>query len=74
MAVDGCPNAILVLLGMTACYVNLGRLKEAQQTAAEIMKTYPDFSLEWYAATMPFRHKSDLDPFIESLRKAGLHD
>jgi adenylate cyclase len=68
----GIPNAILVLLGMTSCYIKLGLQGEAQETAAKIMKANPDFSLEWYAATMPFKNPSDLDTFIESLRQAGL--
>jgi len=36
------------------------------------MKISPDFSLEWYTITMPFKNQSDLDIYIESLRKAGL--
>ncbi len=75
LAIDGgIPNAILVLLGMTSCYINLGLPQKAEQTVAKIMKTTPDFSIEWYAATMPFKNRSDLDSFIESLRKAGLPD
>ena len=72
MALNEIPNAILVLLGMTSCYINLDRPVEAQKTAAEVMKTSPDFSLEWYTITMPFKNQSDLDCYIESLRKAGL--
>lgn len=68
----GIPNAILVLLGMTSCYINLGLQSEAQETAAKIMKINPGFSLEWYAVTMPFKNQSELDAFIESLRLAGL--
>ena len=75
MAIDGgIPNAILVLLGMTSCYLNLGLQRKAEQTVAKIMKTTPDFSIQWYATTMPYKNQSDLDAFIESLRKAGLPD
>ncbi len=73
MAIDGgIPNAVLVLIGMASCYINLGLQSEARETADRIMKINPCFSLAWYAATMPFKNQSDLDVFIESLRQAGL--
>ena len=74
MALNDIPNALPVFLGMTSCYVNLNRIEEAKKTAAELMNTIPDFSLEWYTITMPFKNQSDLDRYIESLRKAGLPD
>jgi len=74
MALNDIPDAILVLLGMASCYVNLNRIEEAQKAAVEVMNTNPDFSLEWYTITMPFKNQSDLDRYIESLRKAGMPD
>ena len=74
IALNDIPNALLVLLGMTSCYINLDRPIEAQETVAEVLKLSPDFSLEWYTVTMPFKNQSDLDNYIKSLRKAGLPD
>jgi len=65
-------NNILIHLQLTATYSMMGREEEAHTAAAEVMKINPKFSLEWYAKTLYFKNKSDVDKTLEALRKAGL--
>jgi adenylate cyclase len=66
------PEDLFTHLGLALTYIKLGREKEAQAEAAEVLKIYPKFSLEHYAKTLPFKDKSIADDMIASLRKAGL--
>ena len=59
-------------LGLAHTYVKLGREKEAQAEATEVLRIYPKFSLEHYAKTLPFKDPSVVDDTIACLRKAGL--
>jgi adenylate cyclase len=66
------PNNVNIYLQLTATYSMMGREKEAQTAAAEVMKNNQKFSLEWYAKTIYFKNQTDIDKTIEALRKAGL--
>jgi adenylate cyclase len=68
------PNTIIVKLGLAACYSALGRLQEAHKAVAEVLKLMPEFSLELYTMTVPFKNQSDLEHHLKYLRKAGLPD
>jgi adenylate cyclase len=59
-------------LGLAGIYASLGREEEAHAEAAEVLKIYPEFSLEHYAKALPFKNKADTDRWISSFRKAGL--
>jgi len=66
------PDDLFTHLGLAICYVSLGREEKALAEAAEILRIYPGFSLEHFAKTLPYKHQSDIDYAIASLRKAGL--
>ena len=49
------------------------RQEEARSEAAEVLRQYPEFSLERFAKTFPWKNKDDVERYIiEPLRKAGL--
>jgi len=66
------PDDLFTHLGLTICYVSLGREKEARAEAVEVLRIHPEFSLEHFAETLPYKNQSDIDYAIASLRKAGL--
>jgi adenylate cyclase len=67
----GPENQYIYLALASACFL-AGREEEARAAAAEVRKINPQFSLEQYAKTLPFRDRSFIDRTIETLRKAGL--
>jgi hypothetical protein len=52
----------------------MGRDKEAQAEAAEVLRINPRFSLEWYARTASNKDRSVVDKLVDAMRKAGLPD
>ena len=66
------PDDLFIHLGLAHTYIKLGREKEAQAEAAEVLRIYPKFSLEHYAKTLPLKDQSVADDSIACLRKAGL--
>ena len=61
----------VVQQGLAACYTALGREQEARKAVAEVLRLNPEFSLELYSMTVPFKEQSDLEHHIEGLRRAG---
>ena len=59
-----------VLSRLAACYAQLGRMEEAAQAAAEILRLKPDFTISGQrtASWGP----ADLEHLREGMRKAGL--
>jgi tetratricopeptide (TPR) repeat protein len=67
------PNAVQGHLGLATTYMLAGRETEARAEVAEVLRIDPNFSLERWAKTSPWKNQSDLmDLQIEPLRKAGL--
>jgi adenylate cyclase len=69
---SGNPDNLSVNLTLTITYSLLNRTEEAQKAAEEVLRIDPNFSLEYYAMTIPYKHKETGDKFVEALRKAGL--
>jgi adenylate cyclase len=67
------PDNLFVHLNLASTYILMGREKEAQAEAAEVIRINSNFSLDNYGKAMPFKDQSGLDDFIDSLRKAGLN-
>ena len=61
-------------LTLAASYTFLDRTDEAHMAVEEVLRIDPNFSLEYFAMTMPYKHQETGDKFIEALRKAGLPD
>jgi adenylate cyclase len=62
-------DALLILAGAHAA---LGNDDEAREAALGTRTLKPDFSLQRYAATQPYRDPALLQHLLENLRKAGL--
>jgi len=54
--------------------MKLGREEEARAEAKEVIRIHPKFSLSHYARSVHEKDRSDLNDYIERLRKAGLPD
>jgi hypothetical protein len=48
------PDDLFPNLGVTICYVSLGREEEARAKAAHVLRLHPDFSLDHLAETLPY--------------------
>ena len=71
-AVQRGPESIFSHIALAAACSTAGRDLEAQAAAAEVLKINPNFSLEQFAKTLPYRDRVQDDRFIDALRKAGL--
>ena len=68
----GNPDQLAVYLTLAASYMSLNRTEEAHKAVDEILRLNPNFSLEYYAAILPYKRQETTDKFVEALRKAGL--
>jgi len=68
----GNPDQLVVYLTLAASYMSLNRTEEAHKAVDEILRLNPNFSLEYYAAILPYKRQETTDKFVEALRKAGL--
>jgi adenylate cyclase len=59
-------------LGLAGSYMELGREREAQVHAAEVMKIDPTFSLEVWRKNSLFKDPAHLELVLDARRKAGL--
>jgi len=57
---------------LAAALAQLGRLEEARIEARLFMADYPDFRIESFLDTQPFRHRADREHFAEGYRKCAL--
>jgi tetratricopeptide (TPR) repeat protein len=57
---------------LAAALAQLGRLEEARIEGRLFMADYPDFRIESFLDTQPFRHRADREHFAEGYRKAAL--
>jgi hypothetical protein len=48
------------------------RMDEAQHTATELREKEPDFTLDKFAQTQPYKNAKTLDLLINRLNSAGL--
>lgn len=58
--------------GLVAAFVLNDRLQEARPVAAKLLEIDPDFSVERWVQTAPFRRTEGQEIFFAALRKAGL--
>ena len=59
---------------LAATYAHLGQLDEARHKAEEFMKLVPNFSIREWAKTESYTDPSELERYVDGLRKAGLPD
>jgi TolB-like protein/Tfp pilus assembly protein PilF len=57
---------------LAAALAQLGRLEEARTEGRLFMADYPDFRIESFLDTQPFRHRADREHFADGYRKCAL--
>ena len=63
-------DGFLILAGANAA---LDRREEAFQAASEVKRIKPDFTLEKYAETQPYKDRKTMEQLMAMLQKAGLN-
>jgi len=71
-AIQANPHYVESHVSLTCTYTLMGRGNDAEAAAAEVLRIDPDFTIQDYAQSLPYKEKSDLNCVIEALRKAGL--
>ena len=69
---QGGPMGAPMLHPWAAAYVAAGRMEEARETANELLKFFPDFSLKRYRMLHIYKSEEDSQRLIGYLRQAGL--
>jgi TolB-like protein/Tfp pilus assembly protein PilF len=57
---------------LAASLARLGQMEEAKEEAREFLASNPDFSIQHWASTQPFRYEADRQHFIDGYEEAGL--
>ena len=57
---------------LAASYAYLGDMDKAKVHAAKVLELEPDFSIQQFAKSRSYKEISDLEHYLEGLRKAGL--
>jgi adenylate cyclase len=65
------PGDHIAMRYLAASLAQLGRIEEAQQVVANLLKSQPNSSLS-RSRRSTFRHSWMMDLYIDGLRKAGL--
>jgi adenylate cyclase len=66
------PNSLYAHINLAGVYGELGRQDEARAEAAEVLRLNPNFSLEVWRQTAPFKDPAVAERFLAARRKAGL--
>ena len=66
------PDFVGLRVTQAQCYAALGEEEEARVAAAEILRTNPGFTLNAYAAYVPFSDDRDRQLAVDLLRKSGV--
>jgi adenylate cyclase len=66
------PDNIFAYIGLTESYIFLNEKDKARETATEVIRINPNFSVERSAKTLPFKDKARIARYVEAMRKAGL--
>ena len=69
---SGNPDQIAPYVTLVSSYSSLNRTKEAHKAVEEILRIDPNFSLDYLAKILPYKHQETAIKFVETLRKAGL--
>ena len=71
-SVQRAPDNIFAHIGLAGTYSLMGREKEARAEAEEVLRINPKFSLDYYIKTGAYKDQSEVDEYVNALRKAGL--
>jgi adenylate cyclase len=65
-------NNIAPYLVLAAANAALGHTGEARRATQQVLKLKPEFNLEEFAESQPYKNRQDLETLLEQLRNAGL--
>jgi adenylate cyclase len=71
-AVKLSPDGMIVQFMATTVFSACGKEKEAREAAKELLRINPKFTVESFAAKLPYKDPKEKEPVAEALRKAGL--
>jgi adenylate cyclase len=71
-ALNSTPDSPSTRAFLVATLVAMERLDEAQAEVSSLVSHAPNFCLSILPDTQPFKHRTDLDMFLNALRRAGL--
>ncbi len=66
------PDDLIAHIVLAGTYSLSGHDDEACAEAAEVLRIDPQFSVEYFAKTLPYKNQADTGLVIDALRKAGL--
>ena len=66
------PNFWLAHSGLAVSYSELGREEEARAAGAEMLRIMPQFSVEKWKPTAPYKDLAVTERLAAAMRKAGL--
>jgi tetratricopeptide (TPR) repeat protein len=73
-AVARAPEHPLGHRNLAIALANLGRMDEAKTAFDNFMRLLPDYSIEKFRLTMPFKDPGDFERAVAGLRKLGLRE
>ena len=59
-------------LGLALSYTFLGREKKARAAVKEALNLNPDFSIELWKKSSPYKNQAELERVVEAFRKLGV--
>ena len=72
MCIERAPEDYFAHIGLAATYGLLGNEKEAYAAGLEVLKLYPEFSIEELLKDSWLKNQAEIDNYRIGLRKAGL--
>ena len=67
------PRSFASFINLAVAYSELEQMDEAREAADKVLKINPNFSVESFGKTLPYKNKAVKDLFVNGLRKAGLN-
>jgi adenylate cyclase len=71
-AIELTPRNLPSFINLAVAYSELDKMDEAREAANKVLKMYPNFSVESFGKTLPYKNKADRDLFVRGLLKARL--
>lgn len=71
-AIAHLPDYVMPRIGLAACYAEMGRLTDAREQAREVLRIWPDFSIERHTGMSRYRLAEHSERRLRALKAAGL--
>ena len=69
---EASPDFLLAHIGLIGCYSVMGLEQELTEAVEKVLRIDPEFSIDRFAATMPYMDQDVLQSMLTVLRRAGL--